>query len=398
MDGRSQRIDALRGLAISAVILYHYVYTTGALELIPVPYLVKSFVWNGLAGVDLFFVLSAYLLTRNLLRHADAPNASLTFYGRRMLRIMPMFLLLMAAGLGLRAIWTQFAADPDTWLWHGAYPAWVYLLFLQDIWPGLSNAWTGHFFAPTWSLAVEEHFYLLLPLLVCFLRRRTLAIIAAIWIVSAPFVRAVILGHVGIIAAYSWPIARLDSFGWGIMLALLPQLAPELTRRLSPRFLGAFALAGFTLFAVMHHPHPAGAMEPLVGLTVVALLAACAVFAVAHWPGKELGGAPIRALAWTGERCFSLYLLHMPVLGLTFMGAGMAAPNSANAASLMVFAGAAMVTFGLAALSFEWVERPFMAVAEKNLRYRAVLAARNRPAASTVVGPAAAGRETFAGI
>jgi len=372
MDGRSQRIDALRGLAISAVILYHYIYTTEALAWLPVPALVKSLVWNGLAGVDLFFVLSGYLLTRNLLRHADAPNAPLTFYRRRVLRIMPAFLLLIAIGFGLRAIWIQIGGRPDVWLWNGAYPPWVYLLFLQNIWPGLNNAWTAHFFAPTWSLAAEEQFYVILPLLVCFLRQRTLAIVAVIWIASAPFVRAMLLKHIGIVAAYSWPVARLDSFGWGIMLALLPQLAPELTRRLPPRILGGLALAGFTVFAIMHRPDPAGAMEPLVGVTVVALLAACAVFAVAHWPGEESGGVPIRALAWTGERCFSLYLLHMPVLGLTFLAADMLRPIPTNSMEMMITAGAAILTFGLATSSYEWIERPFMAFADKNVRYRAV--------------------------
>ena len=113
---------------------------------------------SGTAGVDLFFILSACLLTANLLRQRDGPGVVATFFPRRALRIPPMRLLLIFGGFMIEALWPRAGGSTVTWLWSRHYPLSTYLLFLQNWRFGLDGDFSGDS-RPTWSLAVEEHFY-----------------------------------------------------------------------------------------------------------------------------------------------------------------------------------------------------------------------------------------------
>ena len=113
---------------------------------------------------------------------------------------------------------------------------------------GLDGHWSAQFFAPTWSLAVEEHFYLLLPLIATRLEPRRLAVVAIAWILLATPMRIFLLLEFGGIAPTTWTIARLDAFGWGILIALAPNLWPSLAKRFDPRLaIGA----GSALFVIV---------------------------------------------------------------------------------------------------------------------------------------------------
>ena len=96
------RIDALRGVAILMVMQLHIFFITFTYDYLNFPTAARYLLRSGGAGVDLFFILSAYLLTTNLLRQRDRPGVITTFFARRALRILPMFLILILAHPGFR--------------------------------------------------------------------------------------------------------------------------------------------------------------------------------------------------------------------------------------------------------------------------------------------------------
>ena len=143
-DGRIPELDALRGAAALAVVVFH----ANA----------RWLRW-GWASVDLFFVLSGYLITAIILRHGDRPGFLACFYARRALRIWPLYFL----AVGLVA-----AASP----WLALPPDWAALPYTLTFTQGVPEYWTGSAtpgFSPylghAWTLAVEEQFYLIWPAL-----------------------------------------------------------------------------------------------------------------------------------------------------------------------------------------------------------------------------------------
>ena len=380
---RNSNIDALRGLAIVAVVEHHLLSRTGAYATLGVPQVICDLLDFGWAGVDLFFVLSAYLLTANLLRYRDQPGVAAAFYKRRALRILPLYWSLIVSGFALHAAWRASGGTDDLALWFNAYPLWVYLAFLQNWVAGLDIAWVAYFYAPTWSLAVEEHFYLILPALVLWLAPRRLASVAAGAILTAPLIRAGLDTLVNSNASYAWSIARIDAFGWGVLLALAPRLWPRLSVNVRATRVGAAAL----LLAIV-----LACVPPLIGLpdvrhasnaialTLTALIAAGAAFAAITLRPTAVPGHLMGAMVWCGERCFSLYLWHMPVLGLVFLAVGAMQPQAHTLDGVILALLAGVLTFVLSGLTYRVIEQPFMALADRHACYVAH-AATPRPVA-----------------
>jgi peptidoglycan/LPS O-acetylase OafA/YrhL len=167
-SARIHGLDTLRALAVTLVVLHHYVlFVSGE----------ATFGWVGeigWVGVDLFFALSGYLIGNQIFKAFRSPEGlSLTrFYARRLLRTLPNFYLVLA----LYALWPAFRGSTPM------LPLWQYLSFTQNI--GLEP---GTAFSHAWSLCIEEQFYMLLPacaLLAVALGRRGIGVRAA-WAVFA---------------------------------------------------------------------------------------------------------------------------------------------------------------------------------------------------------------------
>ncbi|MFZ1006070.1 MAG: acyltransferase, partial [Candidatus Sulfotelmatobacter sp.] len=217
---RIPQLDGLRGIAVLSVVLFHYVLS------IPFPSggagaRFQDCFRLGVYGVDLFFVLSGFLIGGILLDSRASPRYFRTFYLRRFHRIFPLYYLWLAlyVALGLSA----FSHLPPSIraVWTGWRPTAVYALFLQNLVRkqllGISAAWLG----PLWSLAVEEQFYLLMPLAVRFLPKRRLAQFLVATIFLSPLMRAVV-------STWAYPRAvryvatplRADALAMGVLLAL----------------------------------------------------------------------------------------------------------------------------------------------------------------------------------
>jgi peptidoglycan/LPS O-acetylase OafA/YrhL len=191
----------VRGIAIFLVVLWHY----GIPDVKPIPGTVDSYILQALSlswsGVDLFFVLSGYLIGGILLDHIDEQNWSRVFYIRRFLRIVPLYGLLIGV---------TYAAD-------SRMPFIYYLTFTQNIWIAIHSYWPD---GVTWSLAVEEQFYVLLPLLVWLLPRRWLPAVLAALIIIAPICRVSALNYFDsfIAPGVLFP-CRMDSLLCGVLCA-----------------------------------------------------------------------------------------------------------------------------------------------------------------------------------
>ena len=148
---RVPELDGLRGIAIGLVLLHH--------TLSPVPAL-KPFFDMCWSGVDLFFVLSGFLLGGVLLDHKDAPNLLRVFYTRRVCRILPLYFGLIAIyWLALQAPMPGFPPWAILFLGQPFVPVWSCLTFTQNFYVATAGGLGATIISSTWSLAVEEQFY-----------------------------------------------------------------------------------------------------------------------------------------------------------------------------------------------------------------------------------------------
>lgn len=203
-------LDGLRGIAILAVLFYH---CENVLTYAPIHKIVE---W-GWAGVNLFFVLSGFLITGIILDTRDDPHFFRNFYARRSLRIWPVYvLLLLLVFVFVPLIFNGF--------WAAAYESrhapWPYLvLFVQNLFVLTLPGTIG----PTWSLAIEEQFYVVWAPLARFVRNRHLMVALVLAIVASPFLRAANHGaftpthtliHLDGLAFGSLIAVALRTFGW----------------------------------------------------------------------------------------------------------------------------------------------------------------------------------------
>jgi peptidoglycan/LPS O-acetylase OafA/YrhL len=187
LSGRIPELDGIRGVAIGMVLMTHLfgvVTRPGSLfayALVPL-----RLNWT---GVDLFFVLSGFLIGGILLDARESSNYFRVFYTRRFFRIVPIYVvLLLAVGLAMCMSSAGIIGKYEEIL-VGRLPWWYFAVFLQNIGMSLHDAWGTFLLAPTWSLAVEEQFYLTLPLVIRFLDRRALLRCILFAIVAAPLLR-----------------------------------------------------------------------------------------------------------------------------------------------------------------------------------------------------------------
>jgi peptidoglycan/LPS O-acetylase OafA/YrhL len=300
-------LDGLRGLAVLLVVAFHYM---GA----PL---------GGPYGVDLFFVLSGFLITTLLLEDREARGrvGLAGFYVRRARRLFPALAVLLAAyvaynaALGRDAVAT--AAD------HGLYFGNIYFVVTHRADSGL-----GHL----WSLAEEEQFYLVWPLLLILIARarRPVYWVAALLLCLVAYRGFLILDGASMTRLYRAPDTHSEGLVLGAGLALLRQ-----------RGFVAGEWAGKLGIALVVPPVVAGIWS--VGLPVFEL---GAFFLIAAAIGKtEIAGwLSTRPLVWIGTLSYSLYLWHVPVLW--------AFDRHDRAIALIV-------SFILAWLSYRYVERPF---------------------------------------
>ncbi|MGH9680402.1 MAG: acyltransferase family protein, partial [Candidatus Acidiferrales bacterium] len=222
---RSKRcieLDGLRGLAALCAVLYHY--TDRASRINAAVRMFRHAVSISPAGMDMFFVLSGFLIGGILLKSVKSPNYYKTFYVRRFFRIIPIYYLWVIV-FGIAAF---LSPSIRSVLPHGyTLPVviGVYFLFIQNFaTPVLRVIWLE----AAWSLAVEEHFYLFMPALVRrFSVKQLVQGLVAVILLSPPLRIAVSLlfkrngGEWGWWTVYAWTFCRIDALALGVLLAIV---------------------------------------------------------------------------------------------------------------------------------------------------------------------------------
>ena len=214
---RIPELDGLRGLAILLVLVFHYFASSNLL-----PRYVLAFARLSWSGVDLFFVLSGFLLGGILLDARSSPEYFKTFYARRAYRILPVYALTLIVFWLIMSLGNSSGNVAMRWLFSGAFPWYVYVSLTQNFamtWhSSLGAAWLG----PTWSLAVEEQFYLTLPLIIRYVSRRRLPWVLGSIIVAAPVCRVLLrLFYANwVVGSFVLMPCRADSLMLGVAAAL----------------------------------------------------------------------------------------------------------------------------------------------------------------------------------
>ena len=358
--GHLPQLDGLRGIAILLVIVHH-----AALPGAELSHPVASEILHlGFAGVDLFFVLSGFLITGILIDARGGEGYYRSFYGRRLLRIAPAYYLFLAITwlvLPLLTADPSFAPPPEVRA-DGAVHA-VYGSNLLFAWSG-DVRWRPA--CHLWSLSIEEQFYLVWPLLVAALSPRALARLCLAMIAAALALRlALVLAGAPHWTVYPLTPARWDGLALGGLLALGWRRLPGGMPVDRPRLAAGLGLLGlYAVFVLDGGLRKAGDAMEVAGYSALALLfAALLLAALRASPGQRLHRLlTARWLRAIGALSYAMYLWQMlardafraVLMDWLEARAGFWATQAASIAFVLATA------FALAWLSWHLVEARFL--------------------------------------
>jgi len=360
-------LDLLRATAIIWVMLFHSFIVGG---------LGPDFEWLsrfGWAGVDIFFVLSGFLIGVQAFRQLQRGSFSVRdFYARRAWRILPAFSVVLAL----------YVFAPPLREAPGLQPWWQFATFTMNL---LIDYGRNQAFSHAWSLCVEEHFYLVFPLLALWLTRRTsaatfLGVCAAVVLLGIALRGALWLHYAAIDPPRNWFIEdiyyptwmRLDGLVMGVMLAALNVYRPQTWARLQLRSNAVLLLGGaICCFAFWLFRDRTGLLANVLGWPVLSFGFGLLVFSGAD-RRSLIGRWRVPGASWMAGISYSLYLTHKIAFHVV-QSALVPSIRAGGPASFVLYASAALL---FAAALHHVVERRF-------LRWRDRQAKSARPKRST---------------
>jgi peptidoglycan/LPS O-acetylase OafA/YrhL len=345
-------LDGLRGLAILLVVVYH---NFGFID----------YFFFGWLGVDLFFVLSGFLITDILIRTLNSPHYLRNFYARRVLRIFPLYYLTLVLFLIIIPrinvpLDVKYYTDNQVWLWT-YLQNWLYVFK-----PSGSTNTLHHL----WSLAVEEQFYLVWPLVILAVRKlRPLFIIISLVLLCVLGFRLWIwVTQVADLAYFNlYTFTRIDGICIGCMVALLLRIDGEFLKRNTWFIVLMFAILNFAFFFINRSYDFSFPYLSLVGYTTIAMMFGLLVNEAVTRSTKMINvlfGSPV--LRFFGRISYGFYIFHWPVyLLLTPVFLKWFSANSDNWSqfwtSVLATAAAILVSW----LSYQYYEKPFLRLKDR---------------------------------
>jgi peptidoglycan/LPS O-acetylase OafA/YrhL len=371
--GHIPALDGVRGVAVLLVLLFHgnilrYVEPGGS----PVDAVFLEVAQLGWMGVDLFFVLSGFLITGILYETRHRPRHLRNFYLRRTVRIFPLYyatlVLLLMVLPNLPAGWVP-PEKVERLLRVEGEQGWFWL-YLSNVATAIEGAWVFGVLDIAWSLSIEEQFYVFWPFFVLRLNRRQLMRLCGAAMVVALVVRLVLtLKGTSPVSIYVLTPARMDLLLAGGWVALAAR-GPGGVRGLLPPAVRAFAGSSAALCALAFWRGGFDNMDPVIqtaGFSLLAVqLSALLVFAV----GLPADSRLVRWLSWAplrlfGKYSYAMYLFHLPLIALVrdavygreqFLTlAGARLPGQ-----LLFYAMSTAWIFGAAALSWHCFEKHWL--------------------------------------
>lgn len=363
-SGRVPTLDGLRGAAVLLVLAHHYVVLGPLLDApyaTPTAYVRAALLVPTAAGVDLFFVLSGFLVGGILLDYRQSARLLPTFYLRRFLRIVPLawacITIVFVIGLvtGLRGL-----AGPAGW--------WPYYTFTTNFALAAHQNWWLSWLTPLWSVAVEEQFYLFLPLVVRFWPEQRLAWIAPALILTAWVSRTIVLASApgqAFVCHMLMP-CRLDAFGCGFAAAWLVRSRwwPAWRALGLRRWLLLAPPALACAYLCTQHRNPVAlASWGYSAIAAFNALMLLLVYEPAHVWIKAVFSS--RVLLTYGKYSYFVYLFQVmlvgPVLGTLFHGSWQASVPTNLAECALAF----VLPLPLAWLSWRFFEEPLLAIGRR---------------------------------
>ena len=354
-------------MAILMVVCFHYLEQQGNVTEGRITPILQRVALMGWSGVDLFFVLSGFLIGGILLDARNSPSYFKTFYARRVFRIIPIYYLWIVAYLVLLSVAGSFVrlhSNSGLMMARGL-PIYAHFLFLQNMmvipFAGLTGAWFSHL----WSLAVEEQFYLLSPLVIRLLSNRPLTIFLKCLILAVPLMRIIFL----LLHANLWLVSvlmpcRADSLAIGMLAAAYWR--KEGSRRwLSAQsgilygLLVAFFLGVLALWKWSPQAETWG-MES-IGFTWLA--AFYVVILLIVLVRKESLIARLARMGWLreiGKVSYCIYIIHLVVNVICHSLLRRASPGTQDWRGAAVTLFSAILTFCIARISWKIFEGPLV--------------------------------------
>ncbi len=370
---RIPELDGIRGVAILLVLIWHY----AVVQLLAFPHdtlIAKVRDRFGLtwSGVDLFFVLSGFLIGGILIDARESPAYFRTFYIRRFFRIVPIYAVICLIFLLVAVLFgsAQQALGPPM-------PWYVYATFSQNLFLTYHKAFSKYYLEVAWSLAVEEQFYLTIPLLIWLIPRKHLLKVMAAIVALTPIVRTLFFykSAAPAVSTYTLVICRADGLALGVIGAILMR-RPEIRQLLSDRkwILNTFMASFFLGVAALTRKKwfiGSPAMSTW-GYTCLALfylsVVLMAVTRTQGWLGRAMRNRYLMAL---GTIAYATYLLHVQVcFGLHHLLRGHD-PELRSVADVLVNLLALACTLAAAQLSWRFFESRLVSYGHK-FSYRGV--------------------------
>ncbi|HYF54217.1 MAG TPA: acyltransferase [Salinarimonas sp.] len=301
-DRRIVELDGIRGLMTILVVISHFFAE------LPGGHAVFAHGW---VAVTMFFVLSGFLVGRLILEKGHHDNFYTVFYVRRFCRTIPIYVVCV---LGSFLVFSQM---PARWSdFDAAFPLWSYLTFSQNFLMISSGSIGAYWLAPTWTLTVEEHFYLVAPALMLLTPRRHLVAALMVAILAALALRALLIaGGLSPMAGLVLFPARADLVIVGLLAAALLLRGGIAWERLDGLLRVAPVLLLTLAAGLGAVVGSSGALFKVVGPLIVAV--ACAAFLLAVVRGapeaRRFRSPVLRFFGWSS---YAVYLTHLPIFWL----------------------------------------------------------------------------------
>jgi peptidoglycan/LPS O-acetylase OafA/YrhL len=354
---RYRNIDTLRGIAVIMVISFHFLNNSyNASELTQLNlfeiYLMKitSYGW---AGVNLFFVISGFLIGSILLRYKDSPNYFKAFYIRRFTRIIPLYYIFLLLYIAFSLILDNGRIE----LFEKPIPLFYYFSLVQNF----LFSHRGHFgpsaLTPTWSLAIEEQFYLIAPIMIRYLSKERLILVSIFFILVSPIFRSCATNWY---MEYTHLLGRVDALFLGVLLSVLKMENHRFLKTISS---GLFIIVIFVFLLAIYLFISKSINHTLISVGFFYLV----LFTFSHNDmGKKNYFLNNAIFSYIGKLSFFLYLFHQMINGLFFVyfERGVS-PNLNNSQSYLLEFLALVISLICAILSNKFLESKLMIYGKK---------------------------------
>jgi peptidoglycan/LPS O-acetylase OafA/YrhL len=366
---RVPELDGVRGAAVLLILIFHWVGLECNSPLLPQR--LKALLAFGWSGVVLFFVLSGFLIGGILLDEKGADDYFKTFYTRRFWRILPLY--------GAVCLWSvavfHSRLSTHAWLFQGKVPWYAYLTFGQNFWMAKLCAMNSTQIDGTWSLAIEEQFYLAMPFVIRVVSRKSLHYLLCAGILLAPVIRLALWltldPAIRSTAIYLLTPCRMDALLLGVLAACAvrnpaywdwmvghKQILGAASAALAIGILLSASQMGWNTFVCISY-----------GYTLIALFYLSVLLLAVTQSGVVSHLFKFRPLTELGIMAYGLYLFQGPVLGLVHGLFGRSSPQLTSPSAIGITLLSGLLLLCLARLSWLCFEKPLLLFGQKQ-QYR----------------------------